>query len=162
MKRIVIIICLTFSVAAFAQAQGLEKILKAFQTNPAVTHQTLGKEFLNSTLSRQDSSSGNMAKGIIDKISNIEIYALQDLQHKNPGDILKAIDEYKDGDGYETLLSVNKEGKNVRIVAHKNSESDIEITILASTESKIALVKLQGGFSVEDIMRIVNEQGNKL
>ncbi|MBP1616584.1 MAG: hypothetical protein H6Q14_411 [Bacteroidetes bacterium] len=162
MKRIFAIACLTFSFATFTQAQGLAKILKAFQENPAVIHQTVGKELLGMTLSQKDSISQNKPEDLIQKISNVDIYALKDCKDKNVGDILQAIDEYKDGEGYETLLTVNKDGKNVRIVVHKDSENNTEITILARTEDKIALVKLVGALGIEDIQKIINEQSDKL
>ncbi len=162
MKKVFAIACFVFSFVTFSQAQGLAKILKAFQENPAVTHQTLGKELLTMALGKQDSVSKDKSQDILQKISNLDIYTLKDCKNNNPGNILKAVDEYKDGDGYETLLAVNKNGKNVRIVAHKDNKQNTEITIIASTEDIIAFVTMEGSLGADDIQKIVNEQSDKL
>lgn len=162
MKKKLVIFCISFLFVTLAQAQSIDKILKALQENPAVVHQTIGKELLEMALSKADSASQNKSEDLLQKISNVEIYGLKDCKNKDAGNILKAIDEYKDEEGYGTLLNVNKNGKNIRIVAHKRSEKSTEITILARTEDKIAFVKLEGTLELGDIQKLIDEQGDKL
>ncbi|MBP1616585.1 MAG: hypothetical protein H6Q14_412 [Bacteroidetes bacterium] len=153
--------CFTLSIAAFANAQNLDKLFNAFQGNTNVEHQTITKEMMGMMAGKADSTSQKNISNFIQRIEKMDVFTLEDYQGKKPDAIIKEIENYKDGNGFETLICVNEDKDHVRIVAHKEGNVVSEVAIIVRDEKDIVLVRFVGNLTLEDLQSIVNEQKGK-
>jgi hypothetical protein len=161
MKRIIALMCLSLSMVAFANAQNLDKLLKAFQNNGKAEYHTITKEMMGMMAAQADSSSQKKIPDFIQRIQKMDVFTLEDYQTKNADSIIKEMEGYKDGNGFETLISVNEEKNHVRIVAHKDGNAVSEVAIMVQDDKDIVLVRFVGNLSLDDLQSIVNEQKGK-
>ena len=163
MKKVIILACTAFLFVTFSHAQNLDKIVKAFESNKEVEHQNITKEMLSMISSQTDSAAmlKNESFDFFKRIEKMDVFTLEDYKEKKAGSLIKAMDNYKDGNGFETLISVNEDDDRVRIVAHKEGETISEIAIMVRDESDIVLVRIVGKMTSDDLTKILDEQKGK-
>ena len=161
MKLTIVLMFFSLSMVAFANAQNLDKLVKAFQGNAKAEHHTITKEMMGMMAAQTDSSSQKKVPGFIQRIEKMDVFTLEDYQGKDAGGIIKEMEGYKDGNGFETLISVNNDKDHVRIVAHKEGNAVSEVAIIVRDEKDVVLVRFVGNLNMDDLQSIVNEQKGK-
>lgn len=63
--------------------------------------------------------------------------------------------------GFETLLSANDDGDNVRILTKNDGNKFKNLYIYAADKDDIVLVKFSGTFTADEIMRLAEDEKNK-
>jgi hypothetical protein len=143
-------------------AQNLDKLMKELKANSAVEHQLIDKQMLGLMNIQSDSASHNKIPKFLQRLEKMEVFTLDNYQEKKGEAIVNEINNYKDGNGYETLVAVNDKDDFVRIVAHKEGDRIADVNILVRDEKEIVVVRFIGNLNFEDLQAIVKEEKEKL
>ena len=91
-------------------------------------------------------------------VNGIEIYALDSNSEEKNRQFREEIRTLQDGDNYETLLKVNDEGDDVRIVFKKEKDKIREIIVFCIDETESTIIRLKGKISEKELSKILNGQ----
>lgn len=162
MKKYLFGLVLLFVMGQTVSAQDLNKFMADLAKMENVERQVINREMLNASLENAKAAdkSGGMDKrtAFMTKIDSIEVVALEDYKPEIKAKVYENINSFKDGNGYETLITVKDEEDYVRIIAKRNGDIVSEVFIIAIDDEDIAIVKMAGNLSQSDLEDIVNEQ----
>lgn len=166
MKKIFFTLGLIFAFTQASVAQNIDKLIEELVSIEGVGHQVIDRNMLAGAISQnQNTDSAKVASendmDFIGKVEAIEVVALENPSAEVRAKFAAEFANIKDGNGYETLLSAKEEGENVRIMAQKDKEQILAVFILVIDEKDIAIVKMKGNFSAQDLTDIVNDQKQK-
>ena len=162
MKKLFITAIFALAFFAFAGAQSMDNLINAFQNNSETVHPTISKEMMEAMAAKKDSSSSKNVEQFTKNLEKMDLFVLEKKENNKADEVIQAMEAYRDGGGFETLLSVNEKEDHVRIVAHKDSEGLFsEVNIMVNSNKEVVLVRFVGRFSPDDLQQIVNEQKNK-
>lgn len=166
MKKILFTLAFIFAFTKASIAQDIDKLIEELVKIEGVEHQVIDGAMISGAIanSKRIDPDGVASKKIKDfmlKLEEVEVVALE-----NPSEEVSAIftaefTNPKDGNGYETLLTEKDRGYNIRIMVQKNKKQVLAVFILVMGEEGIAISKMKGNFSTQDLTDIVNEQKQK-
>jgi len=153
MKKIIVLFLLAgLSLSIFAQ--DIDQMMADLAKQENVQHEVVDQDMLKMALSSQQE---NMPP-FMEKLTAVEVVAQDGATEELRNDMISRIANFKDGNGYETLLTVKEGVDNVRIITHKDKEGLTHIYIMVVDEDDIAFVKMSGTFDEKDLEDIINEQ----
>lgn len=154
MKKIIFSLIFISGISLNIYAQDLNKMMDNLAKAENAVHQVIDQKTLNTSLG----SHKDKKPSFMDKITGMEVVAIENGSTDLKDNLIKELAAFKDGNGYETLLTVKDGGDNVHIISHKENESLSHIYIIAIDDEDIAFVKMSGNLSKEDMIKIVEEQ----
>lgn len=96
------------------------------------------------------------AAKITGKINSIKVLTLDHASSKDKRRLNECISSLNT-DGYDDLITVNNDGKKVRVLAHMDKDSTIRrLVVLCTDNSDCTLVSIKGKFTKDDINSVVN------
>ena len=66
-----------------------------------------------------------------------------------------------DPEGYETLIRVNDEGDNVRMLMKKQKNTIRELLLLCTGKDDCSLIRMKGKFTRDDIHELIDRETGK-
>lgn len=163
MKKILVLsfVALVFSLSGYSQS--IDKIVDAFKAEKAAEHQLVDNQMLSMMKSQKDSTSDKKSMDdIMKKINQIDVYTVKNQNGTNTNAISKAMDDYKDGDNYETIVNVNNKNDHVKIVSHTTNNIIDNVYILVHDDESIVYVNMSGSFTPDDLQAIIKDQSKNL
>jgi len=154
MKKYLFCLILALSLSLAGSAQDVDKLLKKVSKTENVDKVKIGGFLM--ALGKMCGGVGDMpvARGI----NGLEVYDLSDCDFKFKQDLKNEFNKIKDGNGYETLMSVKDGDEGVRIIVKKDKKNTIrEMIILCMDKDDPAIIKLSGKILEKDIAELVNE-----
>lgn len=162
MKKIIFTLLFALAFGQGAMAQDLDKLMAELANVEGVTHQIVDKTTLDAvTTAIPEDSTGTASSampGFMKKLEQIEVIAAESVQAELKSRFLEELNKFKDGDKYETLLTVKEGEDNVRILAQRENGVVTAVIIFAIDEEDAAIVKMVGKFDQSDLTDILNEQ----
>lgn len=162
MKRIMLSLVLLLAFGQIALAQDINKLMAELAKIEGVEHQIVDSEMLNASLApalAADSTGELKSKmGFVSKLKFIEVVAAEDMAAEVKSKYEKELNDFKDGNGYETLLHVKDGSDNVRIMAYSQNGKTTEVIIFVVDEEDVTMVKMAGEFDESDLATIIEEQ----
>lgn len=145
-----------------ALAQDINKLMAELAKIEGVEHQIVDSETLNASLApalAADSTGELKSKmGFVSKLKFIEVVAVENPEAEIRAKYENELINFKDGNGYETLIHVKDGSDKVRIIAYSQDGKTTEVIILVVDEEDVALVKMAGEFDESDLTNIIEEQ----
>lgn len=162
MKKLLLSLILIVSTTSIAIAQDLDQLITDLAKMEGVQHQLVDKTMLDKQLedAKAADSTGELASKIpafMEKIDQIEVVMAQSAPAEIKDKITTQLADFKDENGYESLLKVKQGEQDIRIIAKKGKEkSDIFVIVIAG--EAIIAVKMTGDLNEQDFIDIVKEQ----
>lgn len=145
-----------------ALAQDINKLMAELAKIEGVEHQIVNRETIDASLApalAADSTGELKSKmGFMGKLKFIEVVAVENPEAEIRTRYEKELINFKDGNGYETLLQVKDGSDKVRIIAYRQDGKTTEVIIFVVDEEDVALVKMAGEFDESDLTNIIEEQ----
>jgi len=163
MKKILLSLILIVATGNIAIAQDLNQLISDLSKVEGVQHQLVDKSMLDEQMKQamEADPTGELASqmpGFMKKIDTVEAVVFENSTADVKEKVTTSLADFKDGDGYETLLKVKQQDADVRIIAKKGEQkSDIFIFVLAG-DATIVMVKMTGDLDEQDFVEIVKEQ----
>lgn len=166
MKKCILSLVLILVVGQTAFAQDLDKLITQLSQIENVEYQVISREMLDMQLqaAKDADASGELAAQLpsfLQKIDSIVVVAAEEATAETKKIFEDEFVNFKDGNGYETLLNVSDEEDKVLIISRKVN-GKIDLFIFAISDEEVALVKMSGNFEMSDITDIIEQQKKNL
>ena len=162
MKKIILTLLLALAFGQGAMAQDLDKLMAELAKIEGVNHQIVDRTMLDAATAAMPEDSTDTASsampGFMKKLELVEITAAENVQPELKSRFLEELNKFKDGDKYETLLTVKEGEDNVRILAQRENEEVTAVIIFVIDEEDAVIVKMVGKFDQSDLTDILNDQ----
>jgi len=164
MKKLIFLLIIIFVTGQTVQGQDrLKGVMAELSKLENVQRQVVDKDMLNSQMEQAMAAdpTGELRSqmpSFIQKIDSIEVLAAENVNKEMYTKIVNDMDGIKDGDGYETMLTVKEDSDYVRIMAYKEADSILAVYIVAMGKGSIAFVKMAGTLSHDDLIEIIEKQ----
>ena len=164
MKKLIFLLIIIFVTGQTVQGQDrLKGVMAELSKLENVQRQVVDKDMLNSQMEQAMAAdpTGELRlqmPSFIQKIDSIEVLAAENVNEEMYTKIVNDMDGIKDGDGYETILTVKEDSDYVRIMAYKEADSILAVYIIAMDKGSIAFVKMAGTLSHDDLIEIIEKQ----
>ena len=164
MKKLIFLLVIIFVTGQTVQGQDkLKGVMAELSKLENVQHQVVDKDMLNSQMEQAMAadSTGELRSqmpSFMQKIDSIEVLAAGNVDEETYTKMVNDMDGIKDGDGYETMLTVKEDSDYVRIMAYKEADSILAVYIVAMGKGSIAFVKMAGILSQNDLIEIIEQQ----
>lgn len=158
MKKLLLSLILIVSTTSIAIAQDLNQLITDLAKIEGVQHQLVDKTMLGKQL--EDAKAADPTGEIpafMQKVDQIEVVMAQSAPAEIKDKITSHLADFKDENGYESLLKVKQGEQDIRIIAKKGKEKS-DIFVIVMTDEAIISVKMTGDLSEEDFIDIVKEQ----
>ena len=162
MKKIILTLLLALAFGQGAMAQDLDKLMAELAKIEGVNHQIVDRTMLDAATAAMPEDSTDTASsampGFMKKLELVEITAAENVQPELKSRFLEELNKFKDGDKYETLLTVKEGEDNVRILAQRENEEVTAVIIFVIDEEDAVIVKMVGKFDQSDLTDILNDK----
>jgi len=163
MKKYMFLLVLALIAVQFTFAQDLNQLMNDMSKIEGAQHQVVDREMLNTSMNAamEADSTGRLKSempAFMQKMESVEVVAIEEYSPEVKERFQKEINGFRDGNGYETLLSVKDEGDNVRIISYKDGDQILGVYILVLDEEDAVVVKMFGNLNESDLTDIINEQ----
>jgi hypothetical protein len=163
MKKYLFSLVVALIAAQFISAQDLNGLMQELSKVEGVQHQIVDKAMLDMSMkSAQEADTTGETKSkmpsFMEKLDSVEVVAIENYSPEVKAKLEDQIQNFKDGNGYTTLLTVRDGTDNVRIISYKDGDQPKGVYILVLDEEDAVVVKMAGNLSEADLMDIVNEQ----
>lgn len=166
MKRLIISLLLILVTGQFIYSQDLNRLMADLAKEGNVERQVVDQSMLKQSLQGAASvdSTGMVTANMpsfVRNLSMVDVLNLNGCTSEVKAKFSKQIEEFKDGDGYETLLRVKDGEDNIRMIFKRNEDKVSEVFFLVMDEEDIVIVKMTGEFNESDLQEIIKEQSKK-
>jgi hypothetical protein len=164
MKKLIFLLVIIFVTGQTVQGQDrLKGVMAELSKLENVQRQVVDKDMLNSQMEQAMAAdpTGELKSqmpSFMQKIDSIEVLAAGNVDEETYTKMVNDMDGIKDGDGYETILTVKEDSDYVRIMAYKEADSILAVYIIAMDKGSIAFVKMEGTLSHDDLIEIIEKQ----
>lgn len=160
MKRIIISLVLVLAFGQVAMAQDINKLIAELAQIEGAEHQVVDRSMLEQsmTAAMQADSTLSEKAGFMKNIDQVDVVAVEDPKPEVREKFLAELNNFRDGNGYETMIAVKDDGDNVRIIAQRENGLVTAVIIFAIDDEDIAIIKMAGKFSESDLTKIIEEQ----
>ncbi|MBB4036054.1 hypothetical protein GGR21_001955 [Dysgonomonas hofstadii] len=157
MKKFILLLVLVAGISLTTSAQDLNKIMADLAKIEGAVHQVVNKETLDTSLKGQKEN----LPSVVEKLTSVEVVVLENGPVELSDSLANELSNFKDGNGFATLLTVKDGTDKVRIISHKEDDSTTSVYVIVIDEEDIVFVKMTGNLTEEDIAEIVKEQQKK-
>ncbi|MDR0824433.1 MAG: DUF4252 domain-containing protein [Prevotella sp.] len=157
MKKIMFSFVLAMAAIQFSYAQDLNSLINELAKTEGAQHQVIDRSMLNMANDQGETDKS----ALMQNLDSIVVLAIEGCKPEIKDKFLAVFENFKDGNGYETLLNVKDGQDKVLIVSHKEGDVSTDVYILALDEKDIAIVKMSGKLSDSDLADIIDKQKNK-
>jgi hypothetical protein len=153
MKKYLICLVLVIALSQTTYSQSVDKLLNTVSKAENVDKVKIGRFLM--FLGKSFGGVGNMpvARGV----HSMEVYDLSSCSTNLRQNLTEQIGKLKDGDGYETLISVKEKRNNVRIMMKKKKDVISDMVILCLSDDDPAIVRFSGKIKEADIAELVQK-----
>jgi len=137
-------------------AQNINDIMEELAKSEKAMHQIVDKAMLETQFSGDSAKIKNMPS-FINKIDNMDVVIIEEASDSDKV-LIEKLSNFKDGNGYMSLVKVKDDDSDVHIVSYKNNDNISDIYIIVIDGNTLVLVKMTGELSENDIQEIINEQ----
>lgn len=169
MKKILFTFILTLILGgqSFISAQDLNQLVIDYAISKDAQNQLIDRETLDMSLqaAKAGDTTGALASQIPSFMERIDYIQIVDLTKCSPeikSSFSKNIEEWEDGNGYETLTSVKDEKDKVKLIARRAESKISEIYLFAMDNelNEVVIIKMSGDLNESDIEDIMKQQKN--
>lgn len=163
MKRYIFSLVLVLFAVQFTYAQDLNKFMSEFSEIEGAEKQVVDREMLNMSMNAamEADSTGELKSKMppfMQKIESIEVVSIEEYKPEVKDMFMKEFDNFNDGNGYTTLLTVKDGEDNVRIISYKEGDKNTAVFILVLDDEDAVIVKMSGELNESDLEDIIKEQ----
>jgi hypothetical protein len=153
MKKYLLCLTLVLASSQAVYSQSLNNLINKVSKVENVDKVKIGRFIMS--LGKTFGGVGNMpvARGI----HSMEVYDLSGCDSAFRKELARQISELKDGDGYETLLTVRDKGDGVRIMMKKKKDIISDMVILCMDDDDPAIVKFSGKIKEGDLAELIKK-----
>ncbi|NDV93732.1 DUF4252 domain-containing protein [Dysgonomonas sp. 521] len=153
MKKYIFCLVLVLSLSQLSYSQSLGNLMNSVSKAENVDKVKIGRFMMS--LGKTFGGVGNMpvARGI----HSLEVYDLSGCDAAFKQNLQEQMYTLKDGDGYETLMTVNDKENNVRIMMKKDKNIIKDMIILCLGDDDPAIVKFSGKIKEGDIAELIKK-----
>lgn len=153
MKKYIFCLVLVLSLSQLSYSQSLGNLMNSVSNAENVEKVKIGRFMMS--LGKAFGGVGDMpvARGI----HSMEVYDLSGCNAAFKQSLLEQMNALKDGDGYETLMTVNDKKDNVRIMMKKDKNVIKDMVILCLSDNDPAIVKFSGKIKEGDIAELIEK-----
>lgn len=154
MKRIIIILLI---LPLLTSCNNLNMLFKELKKEPHTEYVSFSFPLINLTKLFLN----NENEKIIKKIKSIKVLEMEKCADSSLELFKKKTSKLK---GYETLLTVNEEDENIKVVAKLKKERIKELLVIMTDDTKkeCSLIQIKANLSMEDINKFINDDMKKL
>ncbi|MDR0824432.1 MAG: DUF4252 domain-containing protein [Prevotella sp.] len=153
MKKYLICLVLVIALSQTAYSQSVDKLLNTVSKAENVDKVKIGRFLM--FLGKSFGGVGNMP--VVRGVHSMEVYDMSSCATNLRRNLTDQIGKLKDGEGYETLISVKDKKDNVRILMKKKKDVISDMVILCLSDDDPAIVRFSGKIKEADIAELVQK-----
>jgi hypothetical protein len=157
MKKIMFSFVLAMVAIQFSYAQDLNSLINELTKTEGAQHQVIDRSMLNMAKNQGETDKS----ALMQNLDSIVVLSIEGCKPEIKDKFLAVFENFKDGNGYETLLNVKDDQDKAIIISHKDGDAITDVYLLALSEKDIAIVKMSGKLSDSDLTNIIDIQKKK-
>ncbi|NDV93731.1 DUF4252 domain-containing protein [Dysgonomonas sp. 521] len=164
MKKYLFSLVVALIATQFISAQDLNALMQDMSKVEGVQHQVVDRAMLDMSIKAalETDSTGELKSNMpafMEKLDSVVVVAIENYSPEVKTRFESELQNFKDGNGYTTLLTVKDGSDNVRIISYKEGDRPKGVFILVLDEEDAVVVKMSGELDESDLEEIIKEQG---
>ena len=154
-KGLLLVAAVMMTAMVFGQSKNAEQVFKKYAGPQNCTVLTVPKGAIRLAASLQEEDEPEV-KAFLNSLESVKIVAAEKGMNKDLyGEVLNSLKG-----SYEELMTVEKEGEQVRFLMRQEGDVIRELVLLAGEEDEGALIIVKGKINIDDLVKMKEETSN--
>jgi hypothetical protein len=159
MKKVFMLFLGLFLMFQISVAQNINKFIDEFAKTEGIERIKIGGILFQASKLFIPAEAKN---SVVKKLTSVEVLATGNITPESMAKFAKKFANFKDGNGFETLIKVKDGGDNVTVFAERKGDIIKSLTIFVIDEEDIVVVRIKGKIKDADIAKLVDEYAKNL